>query len=111
MADTATDTRAAREEARTKHKEELDKGRKTMVEDNLKKMAEDVKCKPTPTPDEILAAMAGKNPDIKEPDGSPEQDHTGRVVKRADANTSDASYRTRAATPQQSTHQPAKKET
>lgn len=54
--------------------EELQNDRAEMIKNNEAKMAFDAKQRPTPTPDELLAAHAGKNPLEKEPSGAVPQD-------------------------------------
>lgn len=91
---------AARKETQDKAHERIRNERADMLKNNEQKMVADAKLKPTPTPDEIAAALAGKSVDEKEPDGSPPQD--SRVHPRAaSAEGNDAPYRTRQLSPQQ----------
>lgn len=72
----AADNKARREarEADQKRVEgDITKAREEQIKRNMDKMQADSKLRPTPTIEEVQLAMAGKNPDIKEPDGSPEQ--------------------------------------
>lgn len=66
--------RQEREDEHKKRKENLDQERKAQVKVAEERNAQLSKLRPTPTPDELNAARAGKNPDFKEPDGSPLQD-------------------------------------
>lgn len=57
-------------EATTDAHEELKKARADQIKNNEEKMAFDARQRPTPTPDEMVAAYAGKNADEKEPSGA-----------------------------------------
>jgi hypothetical protein len=90
--------------------EDLKKDRAERIKNNEAKMAYDAKQRPTPTPDEMLAANAGKNVLEKEPSGAVSQDmndpphmhldpHLRKDEPRkraASAEGHDASYNTRA---------------
>lgn len=103
MAETTAEDRAL---------EELKKVRADTVKNNEEKIAFDAKQRPTPTPDELLAAAAGRNADEKEPSGAIPQDPNDpphsfldphkrkNTTKKASAEGHDASYQTRAAQPQ-----------
>lgn len=92
--------------------EELKKDRAEMIKNNEARMAYDAKQRPTPTPDEMLAANAGKNVLEKEPSGAVLQDmndpphmhldpHLRKEPRKraASAEGHDASYQTRTASP------------
>lgn len=77
--------RNARNAAREQHEKELKENRAAQQKINEEKMAADQKLKPTPTPEEILAGMSGKNVDIKEPNGAPPQYLNDAEKVRAEA--------------------------
>jgi hypothetical protein len=77
------DRRTARREDAKRVEADLQKQRDDMIKMNLEKMQREAEYRPTPTPDEIREAMAGKNKDYKEPDGSPEQNPAHPVANAA----------------------------
>jgi hypothetical protein len=90
--------------------EESKKARADMIKNNDARIAYDARQRPTPTPEELLAAHSGKNVDVKEPSGAVPQDPTDPEHMRLDphlrkegtkrervasAEGHDASYQTR----------------
>jgi hypothetical protein len=78
--------KARREEKKADQKAAADRianDRDLMIKSNIDKMAADAKLRPTPTVEEVQMAMAGYNKDVKEPDGSPEQNPHHHVVNAA----------------------------
>lgn len=89
--------------------DELKKARAEQIKNNEAKMAYDAKQRPTPSPDEMLAAHAGKNVMEKESSGAVSQDpndpphmrldphlrKNGNVKRAASAEGHDAAYQTR----------------
>lgn len=75
--------REAREAEQKQVEENLKADREEMIQNNLKKMEQEAKYRPTPTIEEVQLAMAGQNKDIKDPDGSPEVNPNHKIVNPA----------------------------
>lgn len=75
--------RDAKQEDQKRVADQLTKDREAQVKMNMEKMEADSKLRPTPTIEEVQLAMAGKNKDVKEPDGSPEQNPHHHIANAA----------------------------
>ena len=75
--------REAREKDRKASEDQFAKDRADMEKRNLEKMQADSKLKPTPTIEEVQAAIAGHSKDVKEPDGAPLQNERHPVANAA----------------------------
>ena len=75
--------REAREKDRKASEDQFAKDRADMEKRNLEKMQADSKLKPTPTIEEVQAAIAGHSKDFKEPDGAPLQNERHPVANAA----------------------------
>ncbi len=76
----AADNRSRKDAASKKTHDDFRKDRADQAKSNEEVMAREAKYRPTPSIDEIQAAMAGVNVDQKVPDGSPEQNIHHRTV-------------------------------